>query len=168
MLKSIFLHLLNHQNDTPLNINLYKFFSFLTLSSFFLFGCSDSNPDESAIEKSLKNNKLPSFVEIPNWVGVFEDTLPCVDCGGIFTVLDIRADSTYLKKSVYLGKEPVSQNSYSTTGNLKFDPDGEIIWLDSTQEKHKLGYALISDSILHMVGPSGKIIESARFQLRKM
>ena len=37
--------------------------------------------------------------------GVYRDTMPCADCAGILTTIQLSADSTYLMEQEYLGKK---------------------------------------------------------------
>lgn len=41
------------------------------------------------------------------WTGSYADTIPCADCPGIFTQLDLRDDSTYVLRSLYLERDSI-------------------------------------------------------------
>ena len=46
-------------------------------------------------------------------VGKYKGVLPCADCEGIKTVIELKADSTYSREMKYLGK---NDNSYTASG----------------------------------------------------
>lgn len=152
-----------------MQINLYhKFlpvFPILFLS--IVIGCVESTPEQEALEKSMNGKKLPAFKEIPSFIGVYQDTLPCSDCEGVLTQLDIKNDSTYKKSIVLLGKGAAIENSSSTIGKWHFDETRNIIWLDSLKENRKIGFAILTDSLLHMTGSDGNIIPSHQYRLQK-
>ncbi len=41
------------------------------------------------------------------WAGTYADTVPCADCPGIFTVLELRTDSTYVLRRRYLERDSI-------------------------------------------------------------
>lgn len=54
------------------------------------------------------------------WVGFYADTMPCADCAGIFTQLDLRGDSTYILREQYLGRDSVP---FGTIGTWRVEGD---------------------------------------------
>lgn len=153
-----------------MHINLYHKLYFISslLIGLFLLGCTESTPEQEALEKSMDGKKLPSFREVPSFIGVYQDTLPCTDCLGALTQLDLKSDSTYKKSIVFLGKGSAIENSTSTTGKWHFDESSGVVWLDSLKEKGEIGFAVLGDSLLHMVGSNGKIIPSNQYRLQKL
>lgn len=152
-----------------MQINLYHKFNFIStlFFSLLILGCSETTPEQEALEKSMDGKKLPSFREVPSFIGVYQDTLPCSDCLGALTQLDLKSDSTYKKSIVFLGKGSAIDNSTSTIGKWHFDESSGVVWLDSLKEKRQIGFAVLGDSLLHMVGPNGKIIPSIQYRLQK-
>ncbi len=55
-----------------------------------------------------------------DWAGAYEGTLPCADCPGIKTVIQLNNDNTFSMVSEYLDR------------NLKIEDKGEIMWHDGT------------------------------------
>lgn len=55
-------------------------------------------------------------------VGTYTGTIPCADCEGIQVAITLKADNTYEKKSVYLGKgngeEIHAAGTYSVDQNV--------------------------------------------------
>ena len=133
-----------------------------------MFSCSERPPAEQAIENALQGGKLPAFTEIPTWLGVYQDTLPCPDCIGILTRLDLHRDSTYKLSSVYLGKEPIFDHTFSWVGHWTFDTISSNIWLDSAKDGKKLAFAVVADSMIQMCDEQGKAINAANYKLQRL
>lgn len=54
------------------------------------------------------------------WVGLYADTLPCADCPGIYTMLELRYDSTYVLREEYLERDSIPDGTigtWTTDGN---------------------------------------------------
>ncbi len=71
--------------------------------------------------------KTPVVVKTPEptapiqWVGLYADTLPCADCPGILTQLDLRADSTYVMRDHYLERDSIPNGTigeWTVSGQL--------------------------------------------------
>lgn len=56
------------------------------------------------------------------WVGLYADTLPCADCPGIYTMLELRHDSTYVLREEYLERDSIP---YGTIGKWSVK-DGKL------------------------------------------
>lgn len=54
-----------------------------------------------------------------DWVGIYDGTIPCADCEGIKTTIELRDDRTFDIQSEYLEKE------------VKLVDKGEFIWYDN-------------------------------------
>ena len=84
-------------------------------------------------------------------VGKYKGVLPCADCEGIETVIELKADSTYNREMKYLGK---TDNSYTASGkwtwvsefvinlgsikegpNRYFVAEGKLVQLDTNGKK---------------------------------
>lgn len=84
-------------------------------------------------------------------VGKYKGVLPCADCEGIETVIELKADSTYNREMKYLGK---TDNSYTASGkwtwvsefvinlgsikegpNRYFVAEGKLLQLDTNGKK---------------------------------
>lgn len=71
---------------------------------FLLASCGGPEPDVQ-----LPSGRPDNVVErqVPEWVGLYADTMPCADCPGILTQLDLRKDSTYVLRERYLERDSV-------------------------------------------------------------
>lgn len=96
-------------------------------------------------------------------VGVYEGTIPCADCEGIKTELDIKADDTYELDSEYLGK-----------ANGKFEEKGKVVWdetktfatLESNDPLTKSVY-YFSNGEAHLVTKVGDNATKPEYKLTK-
>lgn len=97
-------------------------------SSLFMVACThmpaktDAVPDMHTAEISL------------DWSGVYEGTLPCADCVGINTKLELFQDKTYRLAELYLTNRP-GQKLFEYSGKFEFDKTNPaLIRLDSTPD----------------------------------
>lgn len=125
--------------------------------------CSEQqNSSQISAEKKTKN-----FREIPAWTGVFQDTLPCADCPGLITWLELFPDGKYKRISTRIGFDDVFSNTYSTRGKWQFDIRTGIIRLDFSIEKDRMALIPEGDSILIACDEKGGLIQEGRWKLRK-
>ncbi|KYP14267.1 copper resistance protein NlpE N-terminal domain-containing protein [Flavihumibacter sp. CACIAM 22H1] len=72
-----------------------------------------------------------------DWIGVYTGTLPCADCEGIETTLQLMADKTYTLTRLYKGK---SNELITSTGSFTWDSRGTAIQLSGEDPgKYKVG-----------------------------
>ena len=71
-----------------------------------------------------------------DWNGEYEGVLPCADCEGIKTELELKNDKTYELSEEYLGKG--KGNEHKVKGTFKFDSENSsIIVLDQAGDNRK-------------------------------
>ncbi|MDR6342715.1 copper homeostasis protein (lipoprotein) [Filimonas zeae] len=75
---------------------------FLAIASLFAATSCTNNTNKNA-EKKDSVAKIVSPFTGKQLDGLFADTLPCADCAGIITVLDLNADSTFTLEQEYTG-----------------------------------------------------------------
>ena len=84
------------------------------------------------VPRRPQDEKTPEGVETEEttgatqWVGLYADTLPCADCPGILTQLDLRADSTYVMRDRYLERDSIP---YGTSG--QWTVSGDMLTLNT-------------------------------------
>lgn len=66
-----------------------------------------------------------------DWEGVYTGILPCADCEGIQTEIELDSDLSYQKTTIYLDK---SQEPYVTEGNFSWDETGNQISLKNEEQ----------------------------------
>ncbi|MBW7839523.1 MAG: copper resistance protein NlpE N-terminal domain-containing protein [Chitinophagaceae bacterium] len=97
--------------------------------------------DTEAVDMHNSQNSL-------DWQGTYEGTLPCADCEGIKTTLQLNEDNTYALTQEYLGR-----NTFNETGTFNWDSSGSMITLSSNNMKFKVG-----ENILFALDLEGKVI----------
>lgn len=71
-----------------------------------------------------------------DWNGDYEGVLPCADCEGIKTELELKTDKTYELSEEYLGKS--GGKKFEVKGTFAFDTSNpSIIILDQSAESRK-------------------------------
>jgi hypothetical protein len=66
----------------------------------------------------------------PDWAGVYEGILPCADCPGIWTRIELAPGQTYVMSMRYLDREAAPRTS---RGTFKWDAEGRNIELQGSQ-----------------------------------
>lgn len=88
---------------------------FILASAIVLAACQNTPREEQK-----ESPAPPPPPENVAWAGFYADTLPCADCPGIFTQLDLRTDSTYIMRQQYLGRDTIpfgTIGTWSAAGN---------------------------------------------------
>lgn len=75
-----------------------------------------------------------------DWAGVYKGMLPCADCEGIETTIQLNKDNTYKIKSEYLGKTQPSEekNVFTESGKFTWTKDGSSVSLENGN-KYQVG-----------------------------
>lgn len=132
------------------------------------FACSEGEPEKVKSDIEEKEQEKSSFIEIPNWAGSYQDTLPCKDCVGQLTKIDLNSDSTYKKSIVLLGKEPVFDNSFSFSGKLAFNSLDQTFSIGSDSDSLFTRFILEGDSVLKFLDKKGLVEKRQNFWLPKI
>lgn len=132
-----------------------KKFRILFLSAFIvtaLLSCKDNTrqeeqakePETENVVKAESDNSQTSL----DWAGVYEGTLPCADCEGIKTTIEIKKDNTYTIKEDYSGK-----GNFEEKGTISWDDAGGVITMSDSKRKYKVG-----ENVLFALDQEGKVI----------
>jgi len=110
----------------------------LVLTCLILCACNNNKGTNKTTDSAA--NKKGGF-ELQKLDGVFYDTLPCADCPGIATQLELKPDNSFILEQAYLGKSVL----------------------------YDLGKWSVTDSILKLTGSEGpkqfKILNHAAIRL---
>jgi copper homeostasis protein (lipoprotein) len=99
-----------------------------------------------------------------DWAGAYVGTLPCADCPGIRTRVELRDDGTFSSSVVYLGENvpPVE-----ATGTFEWDSSGSRITLalgpGDAQQQYQVG-----ENVLFPVDRNGQRITGERADLYRL
>ncbi len=116
---------------------------------------ADAHPTDVISE--VDNAPAPEGLDVRAFAGTFGGTLPCADCPGIDTALELKADGTYALHRKYRERDAASDGD----GTWTVEEGGRRIRLDpnSKQDEDSL-YEVVSNDELRMLDADGKAIES--------
>lgn len=114
----------------------------VSLASIFLVACSkadNKNNQEqtpTAASEAVAVDSAHTAENSLDWNGTYKGVLPCADCEGIETELELNADKTYELKETYLGKG--DGKAFESKGSFQFDANNtSVIELDKTGDNRK-------------------------------
>jgi uncharacterized lipoprotein NlpE involved in copper resistance len=81
--------------------------------------------EETILEEGLADTHT-SQNSLDYW-GIYTGILPCADCEGIETIIELGSDFSYVKKSTYLGKG--DNKVIESAGTYSWNDGGNIITL---------------------------------------
>ncbi|MCS6974256.1 MAG: copper resistance protein NlpE N-terminal domain-containing protein [Cyclobacteriaceae bacterium] len=131
---------------------------FILLS--FLLGCSAPKNEVN----SVGDNSRVSV----DWPGIYFGILPCADCEGIRTELQLDKNESYRMVNEYLGKE---ENKFSYSGKFLWSKDGNKIILVINQKPDSSFQFQVGEYSLWKLDRAGKKITGAledRYILNKI
>ena len=107
----------------------------------------------------------PANFDRKAFAGSFAGTLPCADCPGIDTLVEIHADGTFKLRETYQERgAPIN-----SAGTWTIDADGKHLLLDpdrkDADDRH---FEIVSKDEIRLLDTEGKPIESAlNYSLRR-
>lgn len=87
-----------------------------------------------------------------DWEGVYTGTIPCADCKGIRTMIDLSKNMTYVMETKYQGK---SEEIFRSNGSFSWDKSGSYLIMN--KESGKPSYK-VGENILFVLDSEGKLI----------
>lgn len=102
--------------------------------SLLFLGCKNEVKNEVVSEEIIETETpvidMHNSQNSLDWAGVYTGIMPCADCEGIKTKVEIRNDETFTISQTYLGKMPENQ-SFDDNGSFTWDASGAIINLQA-------------------------------------
>ena len=113
----------------------------IALLAFTLMNCtnqSNKNQDATTDDQTMVD-MLTSEISL-FWAGVYEGTMPCADCEGIETIVELRDDNTFTATFNYLG-EGDKAHTYTNQGAFTWDDSGQVVTLvaEDDTSQYKVG-----------------------------
>jgi len=131
-------------------------YSILIISCVILCSCNmttefseqkiDLEFDQSFKDEHNSRNSL-------DWAGVYTGILPCADCEGIQTKVELQSNFTYCKTIRYIGK---SQKKFEAQGKFSWDKEGGKIRLQNQEQPNS--YKVVENALIAL-GLGDKEIE---------
>lgn len=135
----------------------------ISLLSCKNFSNSSEGEDKNKVSESFK--EAHTSRNSLDWHGTYVGELPCADCEGIQTIIQLNSNLTYKKKSIYLGK---SKDTFQVEGKFKWDDSGNKIYLknDNQSQVYK-----VEENALVALDQDGNKIQgalSSKYRLEKL
>lgn len=105
-----------------------KKFLLLAILGVFVFGCGNQKSKDNS-GTAENNHGIPDMHTSQialDFVGTYKGIVPCADCEGIETTIELKADETFEVQTVYLGK---SDEVFMNSGHYYWTDDGRSIHL---------------------------------------
>lgn len=113
-------------------------------------GSADSETSSKLIEDSISNIDMHTSQIALDWNGVYEGTLPCADCPGIKTTIELRNNNTFTQHLEYLDRD----TEFNETGKIEWNESGNDIILISENGGRQL--FKVKEGSLAMLDSYGK------------
>lgn len=116
----------------------------ISIPFFVLMSCNDNTKTANTDAASQDADTLAApdmhTSEISlDWEGRYTGVLPCADCEGIETTINLKGDNTFLIREAYLGK---GEDPIEETGSFTWSKDGgsvEFKAINSGKRTYKVG-----------------------------
>lgn len=140
--------------------NMKKTLFVFGIAMITLVGCKNEEKKQ-VINAETMDEVVSDVVDEHNsqnsldWSGVYEGTLPCADCEGIKTVIELKEDNTYTISQTYL-KGPVNTEEFKNNGTFSWDEAGLKVILKNGEEtsQYKVG-----ENQITMLNANGEMAE---------
>ena len=147
----------------------------ISLASLFLVACNKAESPKTeenispatteATSEPIVDNALTAENSL-DWNGTYKGILPCAECEGIKTELELNSDKTYEIKETYLGKG--DGKPFESKGSFQFDSkNSSIIELDKAGDSRKY---FVAEGYLKALDLEGNEITgdlADKYQLKK-
>ncbi|NML47477.1 copper resistance protein NlpE [Ramlibacter sp. G-1-2-2] len=104
------------------------------LFAMLLGACAAPTPDMQGMVHNSRNSL--------DWAGAYEGTLPCADCPGIATRVELALDQTYVLSLRYIDRDAAPRVS---RGTFTWDAEGRSIELQSWRFQVREGSLALLD-----------------------
>ncbi len=129
---------------------------------FILLNCNRSDGDSESPVIDMHNSMIAL-----DWEGLYKGIVPCADCEGIDTRIQINYDLTYEKQTKYIGK---SDSVFVKTGTFRWSDDGGSITLENIPYDEAPARYMVGENMLFQLDLEGNRITgelSDHYILRK-
>ncbi len=111
------------------------------LAGAFLTSCNQNKNDrDNNISETVRTDTIHTSENSVDYKGTYVGTLPCADCEGIRTEIDLQDDDTYKMTTTYQGKGNENDNTYTEEGSYTWNSAGNVITLNNEHnQKYQVG-----------------------------
>jgi heat shock protein HslJ len=132
----------------------------VSLTASVILGAVVGCATASAPTRSQADNSRTSL----DWPGVYRGTVPCADCAGIRTRIELGSDGTYSRSRIYLGED---ERPITDRGRFAWNEAGSRITLGTGRNAQQYQ---VGENVLFHLDRSGERITgdlAASYRLRK-
>lgn len=116
----------------------------------------ETNQESKTIDSAaLKKSESMPTAAPPLIMAGYSGLLPCADCESLEVTLNLLSDSSYLRRSLYMGRKSTGAGSNEITDTGKWVMKGDTLLLDS---KNAPGQYIKSNAGLVQLDKNGKRI----------
>lgn len=124
----------------------------IALLAFTLVNCTNqSNKNEDATTNDQEVVDMHTSETALDWAGVYEGTMPCADCEGIETVVELRDDNTFTATYNYVGTE---NYTVINEGTFTWDDSGQNVILVAEDD---ISQFKVGENNITMLGADGEV-----------
>ncbi|ENX41051.1 copper resistance protein NlpE [Acinetobacter sp. NIPH 2100] len=142
----------------------------ISLASIFLVACNKAETPKTDEQTPPATSEVVDSAHTAenslDWNGTYTGVVPCADCEGIKTELELNQDKTFELKETYLGKG--DGKAFESKGSFNFDSQNtSIIELDKAGDGRKY---FVAEGYLKALDTEGKEITgelAEKYELKK-
>ena len=126
----------------------------MALLAFTLLNCTNQgnkNKDATTDDQTVVDMHT-SEISL-DWAGVYEGTMPCADCEGIETVIELSDDNTFTATYNYLG-EGDKAHTYTNEGVFTWDESGQVVTLAAEDDIKQFK---VGENHITLLGEDGEV-----------
>ncbi|MFN3801816.1 copper resistance protein NlpE [Belliella pelovolcani] len=149
-------------------------FGLALLLALIVTACQKSKETENLVieDEMFETGEMPEdFIDHHtamnslDFMGIYKGVLPCADCEGIETIIELGSGNSYVKKVIYLGKG--DQKVIESGGTFTWNDDGNTITLNEEDVPNQY---FVGENVLFHLDVDGNRIEgelASKYRLEK-
>ena len=129
-----------------------KYGVLIAVLAFTLMSCtnqSSKNEDATTDDQTVVDMHT-SEISL-DWAGVYEGTMPCADCEGIETVVELKDDNTFTATDTYMGED---EYTVSNEGMFTWDESGQVVTLVAEEDTKQFK---VGENHITLLGEDGEV-----------
>lgn len=129
-----------------------KYGVLIAVLAFTLMSCtnqSSKNEDATTDDQTVVDMHT-SEISL-DWAGVYEGTMPCADCEGIETVVELKDDNTFTATYTYMGED---EYTVSNEGMFTWDESGQVVTLVAEEDTKQFK---VGENHITLLGEDGEV-----------
>lgn len=149
-------------------------FGLALLLALIVTACQKSKETENLVidDEMFETGEMPEdFIDHHtamnslDFMGIYKGVLPCADCEGIETIIELGSGNSYVKKVIYLGKG--DQKVIESGGTFTWNDDGNTITFNEEDVPNQY---FVGENVLFHLDVDGNRIEgelASKYRLEK-